>query len=377
MTVASAPLTFRKTAETYALHPFNPLKLLAHSDRIRAMLDGERVFPVSVELDLSLICNHACAWCSFDEFRAKNPISLPTARVLTLIDELVECGVKSVTLTGGGEPLVHKSAVEIMRKLTSSGLSWGLVTNGSRLDGERADAVAAGATFCRVSLDAGLALTHQAIHKTPGGTGDGVRQFDAILANIKRLRSLSETLTIGASFCVFDCNIREILTAARLVKERGGNYLEVRPVYPTAWRGGRQDDAGISDENIDAAKMEISIARKALQDDTFQIIGMIDRFDAVRAFRHRDYYDRCRISALSTVISSDGEIYTCCVHRGLPQFKSGNVLQQPFREAWLGQQRRDVEDSIDIDKCPKCRYVGLNATIQGAFVHNGLHADFI
>lgn len=43
------------------LTPFSPMKLLRHSDKVRAMLDGGIVYPISVELDLSNRCNHSAA----------------------------------------------------------------------------------------------------------------------------------------------------------------------------------------------------------------------------------------------------------------------------------------------------------------------------
>jgi cyclic pyranopterin phosphate synthase len=377
----SAPVTFYRSGRTYGVHPFNPMKLLAHADRVKAMLAGEPVFPVSVELDLSLKCNHACAWCSFDEFRRDNPINFPTERALSLIDELAECGVKSVTLTGGGEPLVHKSAAAIMQRLTDRGLAWGLVTNGLLLRDVKAELVAEHATFVRVSLDAGTAETHQRIHVAP------TEQLDEILSNMQTVINVAAKifgrgttrppLTVGASFCVFDSNLREITLAARRLKHIGAAYLEVRPVYPTTWRGGRQDDNGISPANIAVAQAEIECARELYEDASFRVIGMVDRFEAVQSFRHREFYDACRITELSTVISSDGQVYACCVHRGLAPFRGGSVLEKPFREVWLSEERRAMVESINIDKCPKCRYVGLNSVIHGAMLADGMHRDFI
>ncbi len=370
-----AELTFHRSVRTYGVHPFNPLKLLAHADRVKAMLDGQPIFPVSVELDLSLRCNHGCAWCSFDGWRQANWISFPEARALTLIDELAECGVLSVTLTGGGEPLVHQGAARVMDRLTARGLEWGLVTNGFMLTNERADRVARHARFVRVSLDAGTEETHQRIHATQN------REFRQIIGNIgvvaREAQALGTGVTIGASFCVFDSNLREITQAARTLKDLGAHYLEVRPVYPTEWRGGRQDDQGISPENIAVAQAEIECARALCEDASFKIIGMIDRFEAVQSFRHKEFYSACRITDLSTVISSDGQIYACCVHRGLEPFKGGSVLERPFREVWLSEARTAMRDAIDIDRCPKCRYVGLNAVIDGAVRSDGMHRNFI
>lgn len=375
-TKAGRHVPLMRPSETYLINPFNPLKLIAHRERVEKMLAGEPVFPVSVELDLSLKCNHACAWCSFDKFRLENWVDFPAPRVLSLLDELKECGVKSVTLTGGGEPLVHKSAGDVMLKLAALGLKWGLVTNGFNLRGELRELVARYATFCRVSLDAGTSETHQAIHAAP------MPQFERILENIRQTVYIAkgrpgDPLTMGASFCCFDRNVSELPLAAKALHDAGANYIEVRPVYPTTWRGGGQDESALTRQGVAVATSQLNATRSVYRNTPFRVIGMIDRFEALEAFRHKDFYDACRITDLTTVISSDGQIYACCVHRGLPAFKGGSVLDAPFREVWLSQQRTAMRDAIDIDKCPRCRYVGLNSVIQSAVMNDGLHADFI
>ena len=46
------------------LTPFTPMKLLRHSDKVEAMLRGDVVYPIGVEIDLSNRCNHHCPWCN-------------------------------------------------------------------------------------------------------------------------------------------------------------------------------------------------------------------------------------------------------------------------------------------------------------------------
>src|SRR5690606_19750775 len=97
------------------LTPFTPLKLLRHADKVEAMLRGSVVYPISVEIDLSNVCNHNCPWCSFSGFRQENWQHFDGSRVLSLLGELADVGVKSITFTGGGEPLVHSQAAEIFQ----------------------------------------------------------------------------------------------------------------------------------------------------------------------------------------------------------------------------------------------------------------------
>src|SRR5690606_31804808 len=118
-----------------------------------------------------------------------------TPRALALIDELADCGVKAITFTGGGEPLVHREAAAILERAAAAGLEFGVVTNGFNLRGAAQDVIAKHAKFVRVSLDSGTPETHQFAHGTP------FLQFHQILANIRATREKAgdRPLTIGAS----------------------------------------------------------------------------------------------------------------------------------------------------------------------------------
>lgn len=353
-----------------ALTPFVPLKLLRHSAHVDAMLRGEMVYPVSVEIDLSNICNHNCSWCSYNGFRQENWVSWPEERILSLLHELADVGVKSITFTGGGEPLVHKRAADIFHKAHLLGMQFGVVTNGRKLEGPVADVIASYATFVRVSLDAGSTQTHQLLH------GTAMPEYTRILGNMTRLRALAGTrgLTIGASMCIFDVNRHEISEAARRVKGAGGNYLEVRPVFPTEWRGGGFGNP-LTDAYVEEAKANLAEAKAAHDGDGFQVIGMIARFDQVKD--KTKPYDKCRIGQITTVINADGYLYHCCIQRGMPNFRAGSVLEHPFTEVWWNAQHQQMVADIDVTKCPPCRYDGYNSIIQEAFLGDALHAAFL
>lgn len=350
--------------------PFQPMKLLRHSDRIDAMLRGEVVYPVSVEFDLSNTCNHGCPWCSFNGFRQDNWVQFPKSRALALLEELAEVGVKSITFTGGGEPLTHKDAPLLFMQASLVGLEFGVVTNGRLLFGRARDYIAEFAKFCRVSLDAGTPQTHQLLHATPKP------EFDIVLENLRKTREAAgdRALTLGASFCVFDCNVDEIETAAQLVKQTGANYLEVRPVFATEWRGGGFSRA-LSDANVERARAALAHAKATLDGDHFRVIGMISRFDQLQG-APKDFA-RCHIGPLTTVINADGYIYHCCQMRGLPNFRAGSVLEQSFKDVWWNDQHRAMVDAIDVTKCAPCRYQGYNRLVEQAFLQDGLHAAFV
>lgn len=353
------------------ISPFQPQKLLFHRDRIEAMFRKELVYPISVEIDLSNVCPHDCPFCSFGTsasggYRQQNWVTFPFPRILELLNELKACGVESVTFTGGGEPLIHKHAGSIFSHATSIGLKWGLVTNGLLLKGHVGLAVSTGATFVRVSLDAGSDETHMFTH--------GVKhpQYSQILVNMGNLRGRNRDLTIGASFCVMDQNFKEIYKAAKDVRDAGANYLEVRPTFPTDWRG---DGWGNALSDPEGAKVEVDHARLHLNSETFQVIGMRERFDAVAAPQKR--YGQCRIGPLTTVIGADGRLWHCCVQRGQPFFELGSVADRPFAEVWREIFAKRDDTKIDVTQCPRCRYDGYNELLEKAVLADSMHLSFV
>ena len=356
------------------LTPFQPLKLLMHAEKVQAMLAGKTVYPIGVEMDLSNSCPHDCPFCSFGTsksqgYRQQNWVQFPTPRALTMIEELAEVGVQSITFTGGGEPLVHREAAAILEHAASVGIAFGVVTNGFNLKGPAQDIIAKHATFVRISLDAGTPETHQFTH------GTATLQFHQILSNLRATREKAgPRLTIGASFNVMDENWKEIYLAAKHVKDAGGNYLEIRPTFPTDWRGDGWGQA-LSDANVDYAKTEIAHARAHLDGDGFRIIGMIDRFDALATPKKR--YEKCRIGPLTTVIGADGRLWHCCVQRGMEFFNIASVADKSFKEAWAEAQQRHMAETIDVSRCPRCRYDSFNTIIEQACLSDALHANFI
>jgi MoaA/NifB/PqqE/SkfB family radical SAM enzyme len=355
--------------------PFSWMKLLRHADRVEASLKGQWTAPITVEFDLNNRCSHACSFCSFGTqesqgYRQQAWQEFPAARAVLLLDELAEAGVKAVTFTGGGEPLEHSHVGALLEHASAVGLQWGVVTNGNALRNRAQRAIARYAQFVRVSLDAGSSDTHQITHRV------GKPQWSQILDNVRHTRELAgaRDLTIGASFCVMRANFQEIYAAGLAVKEHGGDYLEVRPTYPTDWRGDGWNEA-LTPEEVAAAKVELAHAQLHLNDVTFKVIGMVDRFDALHGYDKG--YAKCRIGPLTTVIGADGRVWHCCVHRGVDGFEVGNVLHQPFREMWLHDAHRQVIEGIDVAKCPRCRYDNGNRIIEQAFLRDGMHHNFL
>ncbi|MCP4549397.1 MAG: radical SAM protein [bacterium] len=152
--------------------------------------------PETVEVELAAACNLRCVgcWCHSpllpdDRHRELQAAgSLPTPRLLELLAELASLGTSHVQLSGSGEPLINRDAVEIVACASDLGMSTTLVTNGSLLTPHRSrELVDAGLERVTVSVWAGDRETWARLH--PGVKSE---LFTQLTENLKALAALRD-----------------------------------------------------------------------------------------------------------------------------------------------------------------------------------------
>ena len=121
----------------------NPLyshsKFFAFPDQISALRARQVTAPVHVRIKPTNICNHDCWYCAYhvENLQLGNLMEykdrLPREKMMEIIDDLAEMGVKAVTFSGGGEPLIYPHIAEALNKLGESGIKLATLTNGSHL----------------------------------------------------------------------------------------------------------------------------------------------------------------------------------------------------------------------------------------------------
>ena len=139
---------------------YSTLKFLKFKDHLQALEERRVVAPVHIRVKPTNHCNHKCWYCAYrtddvalgGEMNDRNRI--PAARMLALAYEFVDIGVKAVTFSGGGEPLLYKPLPDVIDILAKGGVRVAALSNGSNLKGRVADAFARHGTWIRISLDA-------------------------------------------------------------------------------------------------------------------------------------------------------------------------------------------------------------------------------
>ena len=150
--------------------------------------------PMAIDLDPTSYCDLSCPGCISADLLGGERFT--AARLQSLAKELAAANVRAVVLIGGGEPLLHRSTPDIARILTNSGVSVGLVTNGTLL-GKVLDQLTGNLSWLRISLDAATAATYMQVR--PGR--HGTNKFRLVTENI-RAAVAHQAFKVGLSYVV-------------------------------------------------------------------------------------------------------------------------------------------------------------------------------
>ena len=319
--------------------------------------------PFVVEFDPTSHCNLACPDCISGTLLNQGQIERNRIKDLTL--EMIEAGVKAVILIGGGEPMMHPDIAWVIQTLGEHGVRIGITTNGLYLK-KHLEVTAKFADWVRVSMDAGTTETFNRIR--PSRTGNSL--FSAAVENMQAY-ARCKTGRLGYSFMVFNqgnygfkanvastdkfgkvahitTNVHEIYTAAKLAKEIGCDYFEVKPMYDINHFAVLQQSgiAEIVEEQLDLIR--------ALEDEHFRVFEAVKLRATLRGESNLEPkdYRRCAVAQMRTLVTSSG-VYVCPYFRGVDAKAIGDVSTMSFADMWHGEQRQNVMKQLDPSRdCP-------------------------
>lgn len=308
-------------------------KLFQHLDRLQGLKKGLRLPPVNVEIDLSNRCSLGCEWCHFAFTHTRGPLAgkrekpagaiaggdlMDVGLAKSIVDQLAEAGVLSVTWTGGGEPTLHPAFDEIV-EYADLKLHQGIYTHGGHIDAARAALLKRTMTFVFVSLDAKDAKAYK--------RDKGVDRFDLACQGIANLAAADGDATVGVGFLITEQNWRDAYAMARLATRLGGDYAQFRPTILYD-----QDTPGALTENT----AWLPHAAHFLEQNVAALANV--EIDLDRFYRYRDWaghgYDTCWWSGMQSVITPNGKVWTCVNKREHPGEELGDLSLEPFVDVW-------------------------------------------
>jgi len=276
-------------------------------------------------VEITQRCNLACRHCGSDCGRDAHLAELTTDQWLSFFAYLGARGLnqKTVLVLTGGEPLCHPELDRLLGGLLDARLSFGMVTNGVGLTGERAERLLrAGLSSLTVSLD-GLERSHDWLRGRTGAFARATRGITIMAA--ARLPYL-DVVT-----CVHPGNLVELPALGRLLADLGVSRWRLFSIFGKG-RAREHPELLLSPGDFRALLAFVARCRKErsyplevnLSCEGY-LPGPLDS-----AVRDEPYFCRAGISIGSVLC--DGAISAC--PNLSRRFVQGHLLEDDFLEVW-------------------------------------------
>ena len=327
--------------------------------------------PVHVRIKPINACNERCWFCAYrrDDMQLGEEMNahdcIPAPKMAEIVEDCIAMGVRAVTFSGGGEPLIYPQIVETVRGLAAGGIRIGCLTNGVALRGAIADAFAEHATWVRVSIDAAGGAAYARSRGVAPST------FRRVIDNVSAFAARAARATIGFSFIVTRENAGDIRAFCALARDAGARHVKLSACVVS-------NDVGENNRyhaEIAERVAEHIQAAHELEGDGFSIL---DHYHAQPEY-FAPPYRACPMLEYLTVIGADCTIYTCQDKAYTQSGTLGSIAGRRFRDVWASPEVRDVVRGWDASHTCRhhCVSHGKNLLLTEARSLDPEHAVFV
>ncbi len=311
------------------------------SEGVLAWLDGklaQRPHPFAVTLELTEVCNLHCRHCYLTE--RTNP-GLPTETVKDIFDQLAAAGTLFLTLTGG-EVMTRPDFLELVDDARGKGFGVRILTTGTLLTLEMADALAGLHVLgVEMSLYGADALVHEEV---TGVNGSFERTLRA--AHLLRERGIKVYLKT----VLMRRNIHQVDQMRALAAGLGAEYAA--DLYLTAQRDGA--DGVFAERATDEQLLRFfsQAFRTTPEDELARLFSEACDLPLESA----PAADRvCNAGVSGCRIGVDGRVYPCIEI----DLCAGDLLVQRFDDVWRSSpvfERIRALRRGDFKTCAACKF---------------------
>ncbi|WP_418503897.1 radical SAM protein [Desulfovibrio sp.] len=305
------------------------------------------LLPLSMEFDLTNICNQNCVYCNAASYRQSQRDMTVKDDYKKIFDSCIinyansNQTLPTITFVGGGEPTLHKDFSEIISYALEKNFLTSVITNGIHID-KICDIPAnlyTNIAWIGIDIDAGTKNLYNKIRR-PKNKGD----FDRVCINIEKLTSSGLNVDLKVLLIDTNSNKEAITDILLLAKE-----LKVRMVYFRL---------AVVKDGIHKINTELVNFIKS----TSQNLGINIRINLSRTILKN--YNKCYSFFLLPVFAADGYTYLCCENRGNKKFALCNWTTEDFFERWCSSRHLEIWDKTNTKYCAPCRANIHNFNIQ-------------
>ena len=317
-------VTIAKTSNKYS-----DKKIVWFRQKLESLRDNIITPPIYVRIKPTNKCCHKCPFCIY---RSKNiglheimkeSDVLSKDKLFEILDDFKDMGVKCVTYSGGGEPLMHPNIVEVLEKTKNNNIDLSILTNGQLLNNDRAKSLA-NAKWVRVSMDY---CDENSFINSQRGTKQMYNQIISNIENFNKIKDSNCELTVN--YIITKENKATLTKAAKLLKSIGVSNVRYSPVEVKNFI---EYHSKIKNGVLSLLKS----TKKLLETNNFKIY---DSYNITPAVFER-IYTKCFIMQIIPVIGADGLVYNCHNKSYSQDGIIGSIKNQTFKKMWFSEETK-------------------------------------
>jgi radical SAM protein with 4Fe4S-binding SPASM domain len=289
---------------------------------------------LSLDLETSRICNLKCTYCYANSGK-KQSNELSLKELLNVVDQAIALGVRSITVIGGGEPLMHPHIRELIGHIARRGIPQNLFTNGTLITPALARFLAARKVSVVVKFNS---LRPEVQDELVGVPGAFKRIHRGIACLVDAGYARRPELRLGLETIICKDNYAEIETMWRYARDRG-----MHPYFEVITFQGR------------AKKERFNVPKEKLQRLFERLLAIDEQSYGYTWTPHPPIAAlACQRHFYNLLVTSNGYVHPCS---GV-DINVGNVRHQTLKEiletAPVIRALRRIDDNIK-GKCRTCR----------------------
>jgi len=344
---------------------------------------GEPAAPYTLDISPTDWCNLKCRSCWMrnpmfkEEFRSEYQLS--DARLLSLIEEAAELGVRHIEITGGGEPLLRRSLVlEMMSRVKRYGMLGSMTTNGTLFDGESVRRIIRmGWDRLVFSVDGPDQETNDWLRPSKAAEEREESPFGRIVEALttfrREKRALgSELPRISLNVVLSRRNSAEMSNTLRFASRFDVQRVSFEPLTTHSALGA---ELRLSSEDVRAMQPEVREAARLAAElgvetniEKYAEQALVTGKNALPEVYAADVLARsgflgipCYEPWFHLVVKTDGSVGPCCVFED----KAVNVKELSLHEIWTGTFLSKVRGSMASRKfLPWCKTCNAGQLLQ-------------
>lgn len=281
----------------------DPLKFLSKPNMFSRPIRADK--PLWVDFYVTRECNLKCVYCFANakyirENNSSKPFQLDRARILNLVDQIADLGIKRVLVTGG-EPALVSYLLDIIGRLSNLGIDVVLATNACLMTDKLAQGlIEAGVTKVQAKLDAACPGIQDKLSGVDGS-------FTKLIEGIRILKK--HPLKVSVASVVTALNIREIPHVIRICANLGVDEVSPRIHMPGIWALRGRGGLGLNPPRSTILWLEQEILELQDKYDNIMEVSQIDSSQFSR--KKKKKVSRCPGFISSCTILENGLVVPC------------------------------------------------------------------